>query len=781
MDKSFLVFANHQADQIAVSVAAVCSRIPPLWDLANFVAVNPFLGFAATPIAEAARMIGDGLDARLLPEIDFYRAQWQAGTFGSAELQHAAQRHNQDAAQLSRMLTVNASVPQRASARVLTFAEQHDQRFGTNLNATVLRVVALWCATLTPESGTLLRTQPGETLFTTWRTAALVDRTLEFEGLRGWRTWLAQLPAERDAVIDELLTRLEIGTEMREAYLYRLLGGVYGWASLLRRATWQTSGDPGPIADLLAIRLCADAAVAELLPGEKPTEVRSHASDDPSVLLTLQEALEDGYANRLLAALTPPAPAPMAQPSLQAVFCIDVRSEPLRRNLEAQDAGIETRGFAGFFGVSLDWQTANGSSARCPVLLAPGVTVRSLAVAAAQPAAGAFKHMQRAPAAAFSFVETAGLAYVAGLAADALAQRSESHSNEPSAPFALENGTTHTGMAISEQIELASGILKNMSLRNRFARLILLAGHQSQSENNPHAAGLECGACGGHSGAINARVAAAVLNNSAVREGLLVRGWQLPTDTYFVPAIHDTTIDSITLLDTALIPASHQAELRQIEGWLAQAAAAVRAERAPTLEIAPTAPKLFGRLRQRGRDWSEVRPEWALARNAAFIAARRSRSRSVDLQGRAFLHEYDWTLDEDSSVLSLILAAPMIVASWINLQYFGSTVDNRVFGSGTKTLHNRVGGLGVVLGNGGDLRGGLALQSVQAADGTWYHQPLRLQVVVEAPQANIEAVLAAHPTVAELIENGWVRLFALDPASTAAARRMPGGKWEHYC
>ncbi|HEX8915861.1 MAG TPA: putative inorganic carbon transporter subunit DabA, partial [Humisphaera sp.] len=178
------------------------------------------------------------------------------------------------------------------------------------------------------------------------------------------------------------------------------------------------------------------------------------------------------------------------------------------------------------------------------------------------------------------------------------------------------------------------------------------------------------------------------------------------------------------------------------------------------------------------RDASEVRPEWGLARNAAFVAARRARTRGADLDGRTFLHEYDAAADPDSAVLTLILTAPVVVASWINLQYFASTVDNDAFGCGDKALHNRVGSLGVVLGNGGDLRTGLALQSVHAADGAWFHEPLRLQVVVEAAPAKIEAVLQAQPGVRELVENGWIRLFAIDPAGDGQWRRTAGRGWE---
>jgi hypothetical protein len=239
-------------------------------------------------------------------------------------------------------------------------------------------------------------------------------------------------------------------------------------------------------------------------------------------------------------------------------------------------------------------------------------------------------------------------------------------------------------------------------------------------------------------------------------------------------------MDEITLFDTEHIPASHAEDLDQLKSWLALAGADVRAERAAGLGLKTHRKgSLLDKLvKRRAHDWSEVRPEWALARNAAFIAARRERTRGVDLGGRSFLHDYDWQKDPDNSILTLILSAPMVVASWINLQYFASTVDNEMFGCGTKALQNRLGSLGVVLGNGGDLRTGLALQSVQAADGSWYHEPLRLQVVVEAPKERIEAVMNAVPSVNDLIENGWVRLFALDPEGTDAQRWVPGKGWD---
>jgi uncharacterized protein len=149
----------------------------------------------------------------------------------------------------------------------------------------------------------------------------------------------------------------------------------------------------------------------------------------------------------------------------------------------------------------------------------------------------------------------------------------------------------------------------------------------------------------------------------------------------------------------------------------------------------------------------------------------------VDLGGRAFLHSYDWRQDTGFGVLELILTAPVVVASWISLQYFGSAVDNRVFGSGNKTLHNVAGALGVLEGNGGDLRVGLPWQSVHDGE-RLVHEPVRLSVVVEAPAAAIDEVIARHEHLRHLLDNGWIHLFAMDDAGRVALRYAGGLTWE---
>ena len=786
-----------QHDSRAATEAAVreaCLRVPPLWSLRDYVAVNPFLGFAGVGPAEAARTMRDGLDANALPPVAYLRERWARGGFEERDVLAASARLGCDATALLDVLRGRADVPHRLARVLRTFAQRHDAAHGTYWDTLLVQSHSRWCSAFA-SGGTPAWAMPEEErlgLFHGWLEAESIDRTLDIAGLRGWRKWIAALPDDASAAVAMLLDRLEIPSESRTAYLYRLLGGVYGWASYFRREPWAASlagGEPalGNVADLLAIRVCSDAAIAELSGRDETHRTRVSPIEDESVRVALQEAWEDGYARRLLGSLKRHGDASVdsgVRPSAQALFCIDVRSEPMRRYLEAVDDTIETRGFAGFFGVSLGVREADGrDSARCPVLLQPacGVALEGAARGESGGPGAWVKPLQFGPASTFSFVELLGLGYVGKLAADAGKWRKPRPDGETTRPAELREMATWRPLPLEAKVQAASTILKFTGLAAcgaNMARIVLLCGHGGCSANNAHAAGLDCGACGGHGGGINARIAAGLLNDPAVRERLAAMGTVIPADTRFVPGLHNTTTDVVTLLDVADIPASHAAEVERFQAALVRAGERVRAERAESLGLTEQpASRLGALLGRRSRDWSETRPEWALARNAAFIAARRSRTRGVDLGGRAFLHEYDAAHDADDSILTLILSAPMVVASWINLQYFASTVDNHVLGAGDKPLHNRVGTLGVVLGNGGDLRTGLAKQTVHAADGSWFHEPRRLQVVVEAERARIDAVMAGQPHVRDLVHNGWVRLFALDRDSEASWRRTRHG-WE---
>ncbi len=182
---------------------------------------------------------------------------------------------------------------------------------------------------------------------------------------------------------------------------------------------------------------------------------------------------------------------------------------------------------------------------------------------------------------------------------------------------------------------------------------------------------------------------------------------------------------------------------------------------------------IFGR----SKDWSQTRPEWGLAGCSTFVVAPRERTKGIDLQGKSFLHSYEWKKDDGFGVLELIMTAPMVVTSWINLQYYGSTVDNKNYGSGNKTLHNVTAGLGVLEGFSGDLRVGLPIQSIH--DGEKYqHEPQKLQVIIEAPIEAMNRILAAHQSVRDLCDNGWIYLLAMDEDGKISHRYTGDLSWE---
>ncbi|HEX8915125.1 MAG TPA: putative inorganic carbon transporter subunit DabA, partial [Humisphaera sp.] len=530
-------------------VARVCARVAPLWDLPNYVAVNPFLGFTSRPLAEAARAVADGIGARVLPPVEFYRRRWREGGFGSTSLGAAADRHGLDPAALEAVLDGTRAAPVRPDGSVLSLAEQVDRAQGTRWHDALVRSTARWCAVYASDGigggGAWGPVAAGHGLFASWREAESVDRTLEIAGLKGWRKWVRRLPASAAEATALVLGRLDLPTGEREAYLYHLLGGLLGWASYFRRAGW-AAGDAtgGDVADLLAIRLCADVAVHELAPRTKPSPQPKPPAgvEDEATRAALQDALEDGYVTGLLGALNPPPAHKPARPAVQGVFCIDVRSEPFRRHLEAQSPAVETLGFAGFFGVSLDWQAGGEQSARCPVLLKPAVSLRATGGAPKSAGPVALKHLQAAPAGAFSVVETLGALYGVGLLRDAAVAGGDDNPAGGAEAFALDPDGAGAGLDLARRTDLAAGILKNTGLRFPLARVVLLCGHEGRSANNPHVAGLHCGACGGHGGAINARVAAAVLNDPAVRDGLRARGVDVPADTRFVAGVHDTSV-----------------------------------------------------------------------------------------------------------------------------------------------------------------------------------------------------------------------------------------------
>ena len=620
------------------------------------------------------------------------------------------------------------------------------------------------------------------------------------------------------------LQALRVPAAAHEAYLTALLLSINGWASWAAYQRWQArlvQQDDAQIVHLLAVRLAwdwllheghaqagLDRALGSAWAAHGAALEQAHGAQQQAWLwqAALERSYQAGLSQGLMRApsTAPDAPhvpdTPTPRPAVQAVFCIDVRSEVYRRALEAALPDVQTLGFAGFFALFVAYRPIGSAMQRpqLPGLMAPALCLTdagdapALGQVLAARRRGTLSWRQRwqgfrtGAASGFSFVEACGWLYAPRLLAQQL--------GKPAQPAVIE----HTGLSDAERqqlrprfeasnapdlaarITMAATALGAMGLTSGLARVVLLAGHGSSSANNPHAAGLDCGACGGQTGEVNARALALLLNDAALRDGLLARDIHVPHDTVFIAGLHDTTLDTLALHDTDLLPASHAADLAALRRALADAGRLARAERAAALGLAALAADpaaLQQSITARSTDWAQTRPEWGLADCAAFIVAPRTRSRHLNLAGRSFLHDYRWQADAGFGVLELIMTAPMVVTHWINMQYHASVVDPLRYGSGNKLLHNVVGGhIGVFEGNGGDLRIGLPMQSVH--DGQQgRHTPQRLSVFIQAPQDAMDRVIAQHQTVRQLLDNGWLHLFRIGDEQ-GVWRRVGTAAWE---
>ncbi len=505
------------------------------------------------------------------------------------------------------------------------------------------------------------------------------------------------------------------------------------------------------------------------------------------------DAYETHYRDPLIEELSgEPALPESDRPDAQLVCCIDARSEGLRRHFE-QTGPYETLGFAGFFAVAIRYRDLAGGdpSSLCPVLLEARNEIHEVPAGGAEGQAGrrlaglqaisgaedSFHAAESNLTAPFVLAETTGWASGPVAAVKTFFSRGfgrmRTGFHRQAAPPAPTVLSVNEGFSYEERTLFAEVALTMMGLTERFGRLVLLCGHGSTTENNPYEAALDCGACGGNRGAPNARTAAAILNGPDVREHLATKGIEIPDDTWFAAGEHDTATDRVTLLDRHLIPRSHQVELDRLEEDLGAAGAALSAERCGIMPGAPQGASPGSAARHvegRSTDWAQVFPEWGLAGNAAFIVGPRSITRGFDLGRRTFLHSYEARVDRDGEALETILTAPMVVAQWINCQYYFSTVDPLAFGAGSKTIHNVVGGVGVLAGHGGDLQLGLPWQSV--ADGErLVHEPMRLLTIVQAPLERIDSIVDRNTVLQELFGNEWVAL---------AARSEPGDPWKRH-
>lgn len=815
-------------EQIESACSRACQAIAPAWPLDQAIAVNPHWGRIAMPLRQvAARMALLG-GIQVFPSRDLQRQAWEEGRISQEDLGlalsqiPAAKLVGLSDAQCIQALQSVAAVQQLP---LLIDVLDNDPKRNTRLSwrDAITYQVSQTCAAYFDHHQADWRPQRSQGLYAFWRETLQHDHGISMlMGLPDLHRMLNVLPSSRQDAERWVLARLGLPQAVWDDYLEAVLLTVNGWASWCAYLGWQAKlqgREDTHLRELLAIRLAwgmilleckgnADASVAFASLQQEWSHLPLLMKQAEQMLLideVWQVALEIGFQRQLAQKFLKSCQLSQATPEIevQAAFCIDVRSEPLRRALETVMPSIQTIGFAGFFGLPVAYTPLATKARRpqLPGLLEPSMEVTDCILPSSandiapdvclqQAASGSrltrfaiadqWLVASRWPGAAFSFVEAAGFGYIGKL------WQWLQPGKQPRVRDDLHGLKTRyrsicrpqiSGLDLEAKLALAARVLHAIGLEQHIAPLVLLVGHGSQSANNAHAATLDCGACCGQTGEVNARSLAQLLNDPALRLALKEQGVAIPESTWFVAALHNTTTDEIEGFDLDLLPTAALARWQRLQKFLVAAGDQVRRERAPRLGLNPRSPEvdLLDQLRRRANDGAQTRPEWGLTGNAAFLIAPRERSRGAQLEGRSFLHDYDSSQDVDGSVLELLMTAPMLVTHWINWQYHASTCEPLRLGSGNKLLHNVVGGnIGLFEGNSGDLRIGLPRQSLH--DGKrWIHEPLRLTVIIDAPQLAIEAVIGKHAVIQQLLDNGWIHLWRYDQAGLL---RYETGHWQ---
>jgi uncharacterized protein YbcC (UPF0753/DUF2309 family) len=725
---------------------------------------------------------------------------------------------NTDSIENSSMQPISSHIENQGGERFINILDHH---------------IIKWCKLYLDDSQagwTMPNREEG--FYRAWQRLIQYDPALsknQRKSLKGW-------PQEANMALKEALFALDIPESKIQTYLEGHLLSLPGWAGMMLWRSRQSSHEHALLTEYLAIRISMEWALI------KPNLPFTNQRSEKKVLITpllaswihwgdlsieewaimspaeqneylsfaysfnemlcrklWLEAWEQTHTDRLSQKIISKQRKTNGKKSVlaQLAFCIDVRSEPFRRQLE-KEGPFDTIGIAGFFGLPIATSELGSSHSHSslPVILKPQHKIKESADEnelksyqqrrkAVNSLSYTFKTMKQNVLASLLLPELSGpwlsLQMVARSFVPRRADRfmrnlHETWLRKPNTKLLLNHvhnteAEIPVGFSEEEKVNYARQALKMMGLTENFASLVVICGHGSQSTNNPYAAALDCGACGGAAGGFNARVLAVLCNLPEVREELSSEGIEIPEDTVFVAAEHKTTVDELHWIYVPELSEAAQEAFDRIEAILPKVSQNANAERLAQLPnfqsklINPKAEAL-----RFAEDWSEIRPEWGLARNAAFIIGQRELTKDCDLEGRAFLHNYDWKKDESGDLLANIIAGPGTVTQWINLQYYASTVAPHYYGSGNKATQTVTAGLGVMQGNASDLLAGLPWQSVMQSDSEAYHSPLRLLIVIQAPREYVERLLNNDSALREKVQNGWVRLASVDPE----------GRWENW-
>ena len=749
------------------SVEEAAQVVGKTWPLYSFVTSNPLSGYEENSFVLALKNASKNLDSFTLPSAAMFLQAWENNEIDDNILQK---------------LLSDASFNEQ-SINYLAKMECDKATASLNSNHLLDTIVTKWLSVFLDE-GMAEWEMPNrkDGFYVAWRKMAVYDNEIGIKSI-------LEIPKDATEALSLILKTFS-KEQVVKIFKYHIaaLPGYTGYIKyrITENSAWQAKY-PITLEDYLAVRLfIANYINVNIFIDEVALDQENQINELKYIWL---KAWEKTYQVKLVKDLAlakinyKVSNLDEKMPLAQFVFCIDTRSELIRRQIETQN-NYETFGYAGFFGLATDYQDFNTGYVRksCPPIVPSSYLVTEIPNEEKAAASVDYRRqqnffkfvdflttrMKNMLPSAFGYVEGTGLFYGIRLISKTLfpsfgVKVKESGSLKYEGictPEIQLNNSYHishsTDVALVEKVAIVKSAFELLGWK-KFAPIVVFVGHGSHSSNNPFASSLDCGACAASPGRHNARMLAKIANLPEVRNVLRVEhDLHIPARTIFIGAEHNTTTDGSVLFDTDF-SFTHQEErdllkldLKSIQDKTIKARIGMGILDSKNANV-------------KSNNWAETRPEWGLARNAAFIVGPRQLTKNLDLNSRCFLHSYNWEFDESGAALETIMQGPMVVTQWINNHYYFSTVDNDKFGGGSKITHNVVGKFGVIQGNGGDLKSGLPLQSVKRNDQELFHQPLRLSVVIQAPIVKVEEILNKNSNLKALIRNEWIYLLVMDP------------------
>jgi uncharacterized protein YbcC (UPF0753/DUF2309 family) len=752
---------------IKSSIEEASEFVGSTWPLYSFVTSNPLSGYEKFPFEKAVNLAEHFLDANMYPQPSMFEQALNNGEIDEYILLQMLEEHQ--------LLTSPEESLKRMKSQI--------SKVSKHSNSDLDRIMAKWLS-LFMDEGLADWEMPfkKEGFYAAWRKLVGFDNEIGHINSD-------EIPHTSHEAIAYILDEypIEVYTKICKYHI----GALPGWTGYIKyrnetNSIWQQKY-PISLEDYLGVRLWVAKLIdAEILPKKENKIENTPKNNLPYIWL---KAWEKSCQTQLISDLNLEVPENSVlknelneSPKAQMVFCIDTRSELIRRHIESK-GDYETFGYAGFFGIAMDYTNLHNGLSRksCPPIVPSSYNVSEVVQEGQSEKLNAYhkksavkkfkkyflKRMKNMLPSTFGFVEGSGLLYGLKLIARTLTPKwsdgfilaKETRFEEfcePQIKTTDQNTTNNLDIPLVEKVKIVKTAFDFMGWKN-FAPIVAFVGHGSHTSNNPFASSLDCGACAASPGRHNARMLAKLANLQEVRKSLKSDyDISIPSDTIFMGAEHNTTTDEILFFDSE-VPKSHTEMLQKIKTDLRLAQETATQERLGVIKNSVSV------AQSRAADWSETRPEWGLAKNAGFVIGSRELTKNKNLQGRCFLHSYDWSSDKKGEILEGIMQGPMVVTQWINNHYYFSTVDNDTFGGGSKITHNITGKFGVVNGNGGDLKMGLPLQSIRTSDQEMYHQPLRLSVLIHAPITIVSEILVKNDTLKNLLDNEWIYLTVIDP------------------